>query len=99
MDNARESVDDKGQIIGIVASETLAARANQGISKVQTKNASLAGILEIAKGAVLSSSGPSGEIKYEPGVELKLEISRAADMERRSCRPCAEANPRQDESQ
>lgn len=75
VDNARESVDDKGEIIGIVASETLAARANQGISKVQQKNATLGGILDLAKGVVLTSSGPTGEIRYEPGVEMKLKLT------------------------
>jgi hypothetical protein len=73
VDNARESVDAAGKIIGILASETLAARANQGIGKVEQKNSALAGILQIAKGAVLTGT-PTGEIKYEPGVELKLKL-------------------------
>jgi hypothetical protein len=73
VDNARESVDTAGKIIGILASETLAARANQGISKVEQRNAALAGILQAAKGAVLTGT-PTGEIKYEPGVELKLKL-------------------------
>ena len=73
VDNARESVDTAGKIIGILASETLAARANQGISKVEQRNAGLAGILQVAKGAVLTGT-PTGEIKYEPGVELKLKL-------------------------
>jgi hypothetical protein len=73
VDNARESVDSTGKIIGIVASETLAARANQGIAKVGQRSSALGGILEVAKGAVLTGT-PSGEIKYEPGVELKLKL-------------------------
>jgi hypothetical protein len=73
VDNARESVDTAGKIIGILASETLAARANQGISKVEQRNAALGGILQAAKGAVLTGT-PTGEIKYEPGVELKLKL-------------------------
>ena len=34
VDNARETVDEKGAIVGILASETLAARMNRGIEKV-----------------------------------------------------------------
>lgn len=73
VDNARESVDETGKIIGILASETLAARANQGIDKVGQRSSALAGILGVAKGAVLTGA-PSGEIKYDPGVELKLKL-------------------------
>jgi hypothetical protein len=74
VDNARESVDSTGKIIGILASETIAARIDQGIGKVAKRNAGFAGILEAAKGAVLTAQ-PSGEIKYEPGVEIKLRLS------------------------
>ena len=74
VDNARESVDSTGKVIGILASETIAARIDQGIGKVAKRNAGFAGILEIAKGAVLTAP-PSGEIKYEPGVELKLRLT------------------------
>ena len=73
VDNAREQVDATGQILGILASETLAARMDQGIGKVAQRNATLAGILEAAKAAVITAQ-PSGEIRYEPGVELKLRI-------------------------
>jgi hypothetical protein len=73
VDNAREQVDATGQIVGILASETLAARIDQGIGKVAQRNAGLADILEAAKSAVISAQ-PSGEIKYDPGVELKLRL-------------------------
>ena len=75
VDNARESVDSTGQIIGIVASETLAARSESGYQEGRkAKNAGFAGILEAAKGAVFTAQ-PSGEIKYEPGVEIELSLS------------------------
>ena len=51
VDNARESVDDKGQIIGIVASETLAARANQGIEQGANKERHARGNLRDRKGS------------------------------------------------
>ncbi|HYP08907.1 MAG TPA: LssY C-terminal domain-containing protein [Bryobacteraceae bacterium] len=80
VDNAREHVDAAGQIIGILASETLAARIDQGINKVAERNAGLAGILEAARSAVISAQ-PSGEIKYEPGVELKIALQEAVRWE------------------
>lgn len=76
VDNARESVNEAGRILGILASETLAARAEQGISKVAQKNSGLADLLSLAKGAVLQQK-PTGEIRYEPGVELKLKLTES----------------------
>jgi hypothetical protein len=73
VDNARESVDDTGKIFGILASETLAARIDQGIGKVAERNEALGGLLEAAK-SVLMAGTPTGEIKYEPGVELTLRL-------------------------
>lgn len=73
VDNARESVDEKGRILGILASETLAARIDQGIGKVAQRNAGLAGVLELAKAAVLKTP-PTGEIRYEPGTELSVRL-------------------------
>jgi hypothetical protein len=70
VDNARESVDDKGKIIGILASETLSARVNQGIAKIAQKNPALADILDAAKGSVLGDTNP--EIDYAPGTELTI---------------------------
>ncbi|MEJ7608316.1 MAG: hypothetical protein WKF37_19120 [Bryobacteraceae bacterium] len=73
VDNARESVDDAGRVIGILASETLAAKMEQGIGKLSQKNAVLGDILAAASGAVFQQK-PSGEIRYEPGIELKLKL-------------------------
>jgi hypothetical protein len=74
VDNARETVDEAGRIIGIVASETLAARAKQGIEKVGERSQGLASILDVARGVILTQK-PSGEIQYEPGVELTLRLT------------------------
>jgi hypothetical protein len=70
VDNARESVDDKGKVVGILAAETISARINQGIAKVAQRNPALADILDIAKGSVLGDANP--EIDYEPGTELTI---------------------------
>jgi hypothetical protein len=75
VDNAREKVDEQGRIVGIVASETLAARLDAGIEKVTEKNSRLGSFLGIARSAMISKEGPSGEIRYEPGVELMLKIT------------------------
>lgn len=75
VDNARESVDEKGMIVGILASETIAARIDQGIGKVAERRPGLADLLEAAKGAVLSTSQPTGDIDYDPGVEFDLKLT------------------------
>jgi len=72
VDNARETVDEKGDIVGILASESLSGRMDQGISKVAQKYAGLADVLQAAKGVVLKSA--EGEIVYEPGVEMTLKL-------------------------
>jgi hypothetical protein len=73
VDNARESIDDAGKIVGILASETLAARVDQGLSKVTERNTQLGELLSVARSAVLTNK-PTGEIRYDPGVELKLQL-------------------------
>jgi hypothetical protein len=72
VDNARESVDEAGQVIGILASETMSSRMDQGINKVSQRNSALGELLEIAKGAVLKES--TGDISFEPGVEMTVRL-------------------------
>jgi hypothetical protein len=96
VDNARESVDATGKIIGILASETIAARIDQGIGKVAKRNAGFAGILEAAKGAVLTAPA-SGEIKYEPGVELRLRLTEPLAWAQAASEP--ELQPIRDEAE
>src|SRR5690242_15886228 len=52
VDNARETVDDKGQITGIVAAETISGRLDAGIGKVAERYAGFADILNAAKQAI-----------------------------------------------
>ena len=96
VDNARESVDATGKIIGILASETIAARIDQGIGKVAKRSAGFAGILEVAKGAVLTAPA-SGEIKYEPGVELRLRLTEPLAWAQAASEP--ELQPIRDEAE
>jgi hypothetical protein len=75
VDNARETVDAKGDIIGILASETLAARMEHGIRKVGERYPGLADVLESMKGSFgVGEANP--DIKYEPGVEMTLRLNK-----------------------
>src|SRR6202140_4357078 len=73
VENARETVDEKGAIQGILASETLSARMDQGLSKLGEHAQGLADILQIAKAVVVKST--DSEIVYGPGVEMTLALS------------------------
>jgi hypothetical protein len=73
VDNARESVDENGAIQGILASETLSARMDQGLTRLGQHAAGLADILQVAKDAVLKNT--DSEIVYEPGVEMTVQLT------------------------
>ncbi len=76
VDNAREKVDQRnGMIAGILASETLAARMDQGVASVAKKYSGLGGLLQTVKSAVLKEPDP--EIVYEPGVEMVVALTKA----------------------
>ena len=68
VDNAREKLDEKGQINGILASETLTGRLDAGIDKIAGKYSGLAGVLRAAKNVVLQPA--EGDITYDAGVEM-----------------------------
>lgn len=78
VDNARETLDDKGGIVGILASETWASKMDQGLGKMGDKLAALAQILGLAKKAVIKDPDP--EITYSPGVEMTLQITNKPDL-------------------
>lgn len=78
VENARESVNDKGEIQGILASETLSARMDTGISKLTEKYSGLGGFLNAAKGAVFKE--PTGDIAYDAGVEMDLKLTAALTL-------------------
>lgn len=73
VDNAREEVDEQGQVNGILASETLTGRLDAGINKVAEKYASFADILSTAKSVVLKSA--ESDITYDAGVEMSLKLT------------------------
>ncbi len=80
VDNARESVDDKGVIQGIVASETISGRLDSGIGKVAEKYSGFAGILEAAKNAMLKA--PESDITYDAGVELSVKLAQPLKIDK-----------------
>ncbi|MCL5743242.1 MAG: LssY C-terminal domain-containing protein, partial [Acidobacteria bacterium] len=78
VDNARESVDASGEILGILASESISGQIDKGIARVAEKYAGLAGILEAAKGGIVGSA--EGDIVYEPGVELTIKLAKPVQV-------------------
>jgi hypothetical protein len=79
VENARETVDENGAIQGILASETLSARMDQGLSKLGERAQGLADILQIAKAAVVKTT--DSEIVYAPGVEMTLALTGKATID------------------
>jgi len=78
VENARESVNDKGEIQGILANETLSARMDSGIDKVTEKYSGLGGFLNAAKKAVFKET--EGDISYDSGVEMDLKLTAALTL-------------------
>lgn len=78
VDNAREHVDENGRITGILPSETLAGRIDQGIGKVSQKYSGFGSFLNTVKAAVLQEPDPN--IVYDAGVEITLELTNAASI-------------------
>src|SRR5580693_8902773 len=74
VDNARESVDEDGRILGIIASQTGSGRLDQGINKITEKYSGLGELLGTIKQAVLKPT--DSNIDYEPGVEMTIELTK-----------------------
>ena len=74
VENARETVDKDGRLLGIKASETGSARLDQGIGKVSQRYAGLGELLGAVKQAVLKEADPS--INYPGGVEMVIEVTK-----------------------
>ncbi|MCS6952936.1 MAG: LssY C-terminal domain-containing protein [Bryobacterales bacterium] len=89
VDNARESVDEQGRIVGILESETLIAKMDRGLERLQGRFARLAGVLRTAKEAVFEP--PDADIVYEAGTELRLALTSPFPLERIFPPPALEA--------
>jgi hypothetical protein len=79
IDNARESVDEKGQIVGIVQSETISSRLDEALGKLKDRYQGLADILEGAKRGFMKETQP--EINYAPGVEMTLKLTNKVELD------------------
>jgi hypothetical protein len=77
LDNARETIDDKGLITGIAPGDTFSARIDQGIAKLQAndKFAGLAGLIAGTK-QVLKIEDANPNIDYDPGAEFTIRLTQ-----------------------
>jgi len=78
VDNAREKIDEQGQIQGILASDTITGKLDEQIGKVTEKYSGLGGFLNQVKGAVLKQA--DSDITYGDGVEMTLRLTAAVVM-------------------
>lgn len=85
VDNARETVDEQGRILGIVAAQTASARLDQGINKIAQRYPGLGDLLGTAKSAVVKEADPA--IHYEPGTEMTIELIKPLRWEGRNTAP------------
>ena len=97
IDNAREKIDDQGQINGILASETITGKLDAGISKVAEKYASFADLLNTAKNAVLKSA--ESDITYDVGADMTMKLTAPLAVKGPSSPgPAAQLQPVADEA-
>jgi hypothetical protein len=72
VDNAREKVDEQGQVNGILASETGTGRLDAELEKLSGKYSGLADLLRGAKNAVLKPADI--DITYDAGVDMRVRL-------------------------
>src|SRR5262249_19630500 len=68
VDNARESVDESGRIIGITAAHSPEAEIDRGIEKLNEGYAKVAEVLQTFKTILVRDVNP--QIEYPAGVEI-----------------------------
>lgn len=78
VDNARENVDEHGQINGVLASETITGQLDTELDKLSGKYSGLAGVLSTVKNAVLEK--PQPDITYNSGVEMELKLTAPLEL-------------------
>ena len=78
IDNARESIDDQGQITGILPSETITGEIDSGLNKLASRYSGLADVLGAVKGTVLKSADT--DITYDAGTELTLKLKAPLEL-------------------
>ncbi len=78
VDNARESIDEQGQVNGILASETVTGQLDAQLEKLGEKYSGLAGVLEAVKGVVLKPA--ENAITYDSGVDMELKLTAPLEL-------------------
>ncbi len=78
IDNARESLDDQGQITGILPSETITGELDAGLNKLSSRYSGLADVLSAAKNAVLKPADT--DITYDAGTEFALKLKAPLEL-------------------
>jgi len=97
IDNARESLDEQGQITGILPSETITGQLDAGLNKLSGKYSGLADVLSIAKNAVLKPADTG--ITYDAGTEFELKLKAALNLDAPGgAGPAAQVGPIPDET-
>jgi hypothetical protein len=94
LDNARETVDDKGLITGIAPDATFSARIDQGIAKLEAndKFASLADLISGTRQALkIKEANPN--IDYDPGVEFTLRLTQPIEWRAGDHGPTSKLQP------
>jgi len=96
VENARESVDEQGQINGILAGETITGKLDAGINKLAEKYSGFAGVLGAVKSTVFKAA--ESDITYEPGVEMSIRLTAPLTLKAASGPgPAAKLQPIADE--
>ncbi|HUB32732.1 MAG TPA: LssY C-terminal domain-containing protein [Bryobacteraceae bacterium] len=76
VDNARETVGDRGEIVGILVSETSAGKIDSEVGKLGDRLGGLGTLLGRATKAVTNRIDP--DITYDVGVEMTLRLTAPA---------------------
>ena len=87
VDNARETVDNSGLVVGIRASDTFGAQMDRGIKKLESKYEALGGIIAAVRDQIVKPVDPS--IDFPAGVDLKVKLTQALDWNEPAKAPSA----------
>jgi hypothetical protein len=94
LENARETVDDKGIITGIDPAQSYGMRLNEGIAKLGA-NEKLSGLAAILQGAkqTLQIHDVNPNIDYDAGVELTIKLTAPLEWNGAKTGPEAKLQP------
>jgi hypothetical protein len=100
LENARESVDEKGVITGIDAAQAYGSRLNQGIAKLEAneKLSALGAILQGAK-QTLKIQEVNPNVDYDAGVEFTVKLTAPLNWTGATTGPEAKLRPFPDEAE